>query len=137
MFEIRCSIWYNRLMMQRSGALARLVFVDLIGSVLWFPIWWYTKGLTKFISWCYEGLLYRYKQYAFRVWIKNFFVPMYAQYDWTGRLISIGMRFFVILGRGIAIFIEALAYLFLVLCWCLVPPLAIMMALQNMYASIL
>jgi len=124
-------------MMQRSEALARLIFVDLLGSIIWFPIWWYTKGLQKFINWCYEGLRYRYEQYAFRVWIKNFFIPMYAQYDFVGRLISVGMRFFVILGRGIALLIEAFIYLGLIACWVIIPPLAILMALQNMYAGIL
>ena len=122
-------------MMQRSGALARLVFVDLFGSVLWFPVWWYTTGLKRFINWCYEGVLYRYQQYAFDIWIKNFFVPMYAQYDWTSRLISIGMRFFVIIGRGIALAVEACAYAFLVLMWVLVPPMACVLAVQNIISG--
>ncbi len=127
---------YNTAMLQRSGALARIVFVDLIGSVIWFPVWWYTKGLKRFINWCYEGIVYRSKQYAFRVWIKNFFVPMYAQYDLTGRLISVGMRIAVISARAIALAIESLAYLFLIICWMIVPPLALTMALQNIFAGL-
>lgn len=122
--------------MQRSGEIAKLVFIDLLGSFVWFPIWWYTTGLKKFINWCWQGLQYRYKQYAFEVWIKNFFVPMYAQYDWTGRLISVFMRFFVILGRGIALAVEGLAYGFLILCWAVIPPLALVMALQNIFAGV-
>jgi hypothetical protein len=118
-------------MLQRSGALARLVFVDLIGSVFWFPVWWYTVGLKKMIEWCVDGLRYRAKQYAFGIWIRNFFVPMYGQYEWTGRLISVFMRFVVIVGRGIAIGVEALVYLAFAVAWIVLPPLALVMAVQN------
>lgn len=122
-------------MLQGTGALARLLFVDLIGSVLWFPVWWYTTGIKKMIQFCIDGLRYRIRQYAFAIWIKNFFVPMYGQYDWQGRLISVFMRFVVIVARGIALFFEALAYVFLVFCWALVPPLAFFMALQNIISG--
>jgi len=118
-------------MMQRTGALARLVFVDLIGSVVWFPVWWYTTGLKNMIVWCVEGINYRRRQYAIGLWVRNFFVPMYAQYDWGGRLVSIWMRFVVIIGRSLGLVLEGLAYAFLVVCWCVVPPLALVLALQN------
>lgn len=118
-------------MLQGTGALARLLFVDLIGSVAWFPIWWYTTGLKKMIQWCLDGLHYRVRQYSFAVWIKNFFVPMYGQYDWQGRLISVLMRTVVLTGRGVALVAEAVIYVFLVLAWAIVPPLAFILALQN------
>lgn len=122
-------------MLQGTGALARLLFVDLIGSVLWFPVWWYTTGIKKMIQFCIDGLRYRIRQYAFAIWIKNFFVPMYGQYDWQGRLISVFMRFVVIVARGFALVFETLAYVFLVFCWALVPPLAFFMALQNIISG--
>jgi len=122
-------------MLQRSGALARLVFVDLIGSVFWFPIWWYTVGLKKMIDWCVEGLRYRAKQYAFGIWIRNFLVPMYGQYEWAGRLISVLMRFVVIVGRGIAIVVEGIAYFALVIAWIIIPPVALVMSLQNIVSG--
>lgn len=118
-------------MLQGTGALARLLFVDLIGSVAWFPIWWYTTGLKKMIQWCLDGLHYRIRQYSFAVWIKNFFVPMYGQYDWQGRLISVLMRTVVLIGRSIALVAEALIYIVLVLAWAIVPPLVFILALQN------
>ena len=124
-------------MLQRTGALARLVFVDLIGSVVWFPVWWYTKGLKQMIAWCADGLRYRARQYGIGLWIRNFFVPMFAQYDWEGRLVSVGVRFFVILGRCIALVAEGVVYVFLVLCWVTVPPLALALAIQNILAGAL
>ncbi|MDD2731379.1 MAG: hypothetical protein PHW33_04640 [Candidatus Portnoybacteria bacterium] len=122
-------------MLQGTGALARLLFVDLIGSVAWFPIWWYTTGIKRMIQWCLDGLNYRVRQYAFAVWIKYFFVPMYGQYDWQGRLISVFMRTVVLIGRAIALVAEALAYVFLVFVWALLPPLAFILALQNIMSG--
>ncbi|MDD2785556.1 MAG: hypothetical protein PHS79_01530 [Patescibacteria group bacterium] len=120
-------------MLQSTTSLTKLLFVDLIGSVAWFPIWWYTKGLKKMIQWCIEGLNYRVKQYAFAIWLKNFFVPMYGQYDWQGRLVSIFMRAVVIIGRVIALVVEAIVYVVLVMLWALVPPFAFILALQNIF----
>ena len=122
-------------MLQGTGALGRLLFVDLIGSVAWFPIWWYTTGIKKMIQFCIDGLRYRVRQYAFAIWIKNFFVPMYGQYDWQGRAVSIFMRFVVIVGRGIALAAEAIIYVFLVFCWAVIPPVAFILALQNILSG--
>ncbi len=122
-------------MLQGTGALARLLFVDLIGSVAWFPIWWYTTGIKRMIQWCLDGLRYRVRQYSFAVWIKNFFVPMYGQYDWQGRLISVFMRTVVLIGRAIAIVAEATVYVLLVFVWAVLPPLAFILALQNIMSG--
>ena len=122
-------------MLQRTGALARLLFLDLIGSIVWFPFWWYTTGLRMAVGWGMDGLAYRNKQYAFNIWIKNFFVPMYSQYDWSSRIISVVMRFVVIVARAIALVFEGLIYLFLVVCWVAIPPLAAIMAIQNIISG--
>lgn len=73
------------------------------------------------MNWMRRELEYRVRAYAFRVWIKNFFVPMYGQHDWTGRIISVFMRFFVLIGRAIALVIEALLYAVFIVIWALAP----------------
>jgi hypothetical protein len=124
-------------MKSRVGAIAQLLFVDLIGSIAWFPVWWYTKGLQKVIQSAFNALRYRLQAYALKIWIKNFFVPMYGQYDWTGRLVSIFMRFVVIIGRSIAIVVEAWVYLIGIILWVLLPPVALILALQGGIVSII
>lgn len=118
-------------MKSRVGAVAQLLVVDLAGSIVWFPVWWYTKGLQKIVRSAYAAIRYRAQAYAFRVWLKNFFVPMYGQYDWTGRLVSVFMRFVVIIGRGIAILFESWVYLFGIVCWVLAPPVSLFLAFQG------
>ncbi len=120
-----------------AGGLTRLVFIDLIGSIFWFPIWWYTKGLVRLVGWCIKALEYRQKQYAFGVWIKNFLVPMYGQWDLTSRLISVFMRTVVLIGRGIGLALEALIYVLLCACWIVLPPVAAILLLQNIFSGML
>ncbi len=123
-------------MKSRVGAIAQLLVVDLIGSIAWFPVWWYTKGLQHVIQSAFRALRYRSQAYALKIWIRSFFVPMYGQYDWTGRLVSIFMRFVVIVGRSIAIVVEAWVYLIGVVLWVLLPPVSLILALQGGIVSI-
>ena len=124
-------------MKSRVGAIAQLLFVDLIGSIAWFPVWWYTRGLQKVILSAFGAIRYRSQAYALKIWIRNFFAPMYGQYDWTGRLVSIFMRFVVIIGRSIAIVVEACVYLIGIVLWVLLPPVALILALQGGVLSII
>lgn len=119
-------------MNSRVGSVAHLLFVDLLGSIAWFPVWWYTKGLGNVIKKILAVLRYRAKAYAFAIWIKNFFVPMYGQYDIAGRLVSVFMRFVVLIGRAIAMFVEALVYLAGLVVYLLAPVVAVLFLLANL-----
>lgn len=123
-------------MKSRAGSVAQLIVVDLLGSIVWYPVWWYTKGLQKVVRAVLHQLEYRSRSYAFAIWIRNFFVPMYGQYDWSGRLISVFMRFFVILGRCIAITVEALVYAAGILLWIIVPPFAVFFAIRSGFLGV-
>ncbi len=118
-------------MKSRSGAVAQLLFGDLLGSIVWFPIWWYTRGLNRVIHKAADAITYRVRAYSFAIWIRNFFVPMYGQYDWTGRLISIFMRLVVLIGRLIALAVETILYFLGIVAWIFLPPVALILALQS------
>lgn len=118
-------------MKSRVGAVAELLIVDLAGSLIWFPVWWYTKGLQKVLNAALRSLQYRVRSYALVVWLKNFFVPMFGQYDIAGRLISVFMRLVVFIGRSIALIVEAIVYVIGIALWVLLPPIALIMAIQG------
>lgn len=118
-------------MQSRVGAVARLVFVDLLGSIAWFPVWWYSTGMLKVITNSKDALQYRARSYAFVIWIKNFFVPMYGQYDITGRFVSVLMRFIVLVGRSIAFVVEALVYLLGIIVWAVAPIIFFLLAITG------
>lgn len=118
-------------MQSRVGAVARLVFVDLLGSIAWFPVWWYSTGILKVMASSRDALQYRARSYAFVIWIKNFFVPMYGQYDITGRFVSVFMRFVILVGRAIAYVVEALVYFFGIMLWAVAPILFFLLAITG------
>lgn len=115
------------------GSLVKFFSVDLIGSVLYFPIWWYTEGLFGVTRFTKERLAYRWRAYSFVVWIENFFVPMYGQYDLAGRVVSVFMRLMVLFGRGIAFIVEGLWYGCLMLLWLCLPALAFLFFFLNLF----
>lgn len=90
-------------------------------SILFFPVWWYTRGLLNTIISLKNFLANREKGLALLVWVKNLFKPMYSQTDWQGRLISFFMRLIQIIFRGIVLFFCALIALVLLLVWIALP----------------
>lgn len=112
--------------------LTKFVLSETIGSLLRFPMWWYSDGLLKLSQWILRQLNYRWRAYSFVIWIQNLFVPMYGQYDWSGRLVSFVMRIVVLIGRGIGLCFEALSYVVLLFVYVLTPPLALIMAVFSL-----
>ena len=107
------------------GLYAGKILVDLIRDIIYFPLWWYSRGLKQIVIKLKNFLVNKERSLALFVWIKNIFRPMYAQYDWAGILISFFVRLFQIIVRGIfMLFWLALALLALGL-WLILPVLAI------------
>jgi hypothetical protein len=111
---------------------ARLIFIDLVGSLFWFPVWWYTTGLVKVVNAAQSAMSYRIKSYGLKIWIKNFFVPMYGQFDLTGRLVSVFMRTVVLIGRLVALAVEAVVYALGVVVWLAAPAAFLLLAIVNL-----
>lgn len=119
-------------MHSRTSAVTKLLFGDLLGSVVWFPVWWYTKGLGLVLQKIGAALRYRARAYAFGIWVRNLFVPMYGQNDLAGRAVSVFMRVVVLVGRGIAFVVETLLYGIGLVLWCLWIPATLFFAITNL-----
>jgi len=61
-------------------------------DIFYFPLWWYTKGLTHAGGWCFDLLKFGNQRLAPGLWLANIFVPMFGQFDFQGRIISFLMR---------------------------------------------
>jgi hypothetical protein len=82
-----------------------------------------------------RGLRYRWQSAGLSVWLANFFVPMYGQHDLAGRLVSVVMRFVVLVGRSIGLFVEAIGYLILLVTWVFLPTASFLMFVQSIVLS--
>ncbi|MFH0854827.1 MAG: hypothetical protein V1891_05075 [bacterium] len=103
----------------------RYIFIDLIGDIFYFPVWWYAKGAKKVFLSCVKEIKEIEEYLALIVWIKNIFTPMYGQYDWQGRIISFFMRVVQIILRAIFLLIWAVFYVSLFLAFLGLPILVV------------
>ncbi|MBI2444143.1 MAG: hypothetical protein HYV42_02805 [Candidatus Magasanikbacteria bacterium] len=100
--------------------------IEAILDLFYFPLWWYSGGLNWAGLQCL-GLLRRgNRRLAPGLWLRNIFVPMYGQYDWQGRAISIFMRLVNVIGRSIALLGWLVVCWGLFLVWLLLPAAAIL-----------
>ncbi len=115
----------------------RLVASEVFGGVALLPVWWYTRGLSIMTEWFRKSVKDASEAFALGVWMKNLFVPMYGDNEWSGRVISFGVRFAMIFVRGGAVAAwSAVAFVGLSL-YVLVLPAAILGLLYHSVGLIL
>ncbi|MFA6603304.1 MAG: hypothetical protein WCT10_00510 [Patescibacteria group bacterium] len=99
----------------------RILAVDAVASLLYFPVWWYTAGawrMARHAAGVVGGFA---RSFGVRVWLKNLFRPMYGQYDFASRIISFFIRLVMIIfySAVLAILSAIMAALFLL--WLAIP----------------
>lgn len=99
----------------------RVLVVTQLKELLFFPIWWYSQGLKKAFLYCLNLLKSGHRILAIDLWLKNIFVPMFAQVDWQGRLISFFMRIVQIIFRSIGLLGWLVLVVLLFLVWIILP----------------
>lgn len=115
------------------AAFVRLFLSETLGSVIRFPFWWYTEGFVEAARWCARGLRFRWESAGIKVWLANFFVPMYGQHDLAGRLVSVIMRLVVLIGRLIGLVVEAVGYGLLLITWILLPAVSLFLFIEAIF----
>ena len=78
-------------MVEKSIARKSIKFIlqDIVGDVLFWPIWWYTTGVIESFYRMTDTIVQSNLEFGLTIWIKNIFVPMYGDYSWQGRLVSL------------------------------------------------
>ena len=110
------------------------IVVDLVGDFVFFPLWWYTGGFVRMLRRAKRWLDDVRVMMSIGVWVRNIFVPMFAQYDISGRLISFAVRLANIIGRSIALCIMAVLILLTVLIYIIIPPVLIALIFIQAFA---
>ena len=97
------------------------ITIEIFKDILYFPIWWYSRGLAQTLAWIKIFLKNRQESLALFIWVKNIFVPMYGQSDLVGHLISFFIRLVQIIIRGIMMAFWLLVGAFILITWVLLP----------------
>jgi len=77
------------------------ILIQFIWDLLYFPLWWYSRGLWGVIKWVGEFLNRKLAATGVLIWLKNLFTPMFGQRDIAGKLISFFVRVIQIIVRSI------------------------------------
>jgi len=99
----------------------KYITIDLAGDLLYWPIWWYSKGLLKAAKICLNEITDQQERLGLLVWIKNISTPMFGQYDLEGRIISFFVRLIQIIVRFFLLLIWSILILVLFLIWLIFP----------------
>lgn len=109
----------------------KYVAKDLIGDFLYWPVWWYSKGLLNTIQLSLRSIKNQQETLGVSIWIKNLFTPMYGQYDWEGRLISFVIRFIQIIFRIILLIVWIILSIIPIVIWITIPAIVIIQIYLN------
>ena len=101
--------------------IAQRIAVEFLLDVVYFPVWWYTKGLKRIAIACLHTIQDTNISLAPGLWLRNLFVPMFGQTDWQGRLTSVFMRAVNVSGRGIALLVYMIIIFHVFLFWIAFP----------------
>lgn len=103
--------------------------LDFFLDLLYFPLWWYTGGV-KFMALKCLGLLKSGNDFlAPGLWLRNIMVPMFAQWDLEGRIISFFMRLVQVIARSFALCVWLIFVTFLFFIWLIIPVVIV----QNLF----
>ena len=114
----------------------RFVFFEIGGDLLYWPIWWYTRGISRAGLFALAEIKLQAQRLGVGVWAKNIFVPMFGQYDLEGRLISFFIRLIQIIVRGIATVVWAALVAAVFGLWVLLPLIALYFVIYNFSAIV-
>lgn len=70
---------------------------------------------------------------AVTLWIKNWFVPMFGQHDWQGRIISVFIRTVQIIIRSILFVLWSVVVVFGFLLWVFGPLICIVEIIRRLF----
>lgn len=109
------------------------ISVKILLDIAFFPLWWYSVGLLRFMDSLKIFLNERWMIIGAGVWLKNIFTPMYGQSDIVSRLISFVIRFIQIIVRFIVfLFFLILATIALAL-WIFLPIAVLYLIFQKIF----
>lgn len=110
----------------------KFLFADVIGDALYFPFWWYSRGLLRFLKTLANRLRNLAAKLGLGVWTRYLFTPMFGQYDVAGRIISFFVRVFQILFRSV-LMLAAVCVAAVVLAFYLALPLLVVWQIVRQF----
>lgn len=111
---------------------ATFLLREFVGDVLYFPVWWYSRGLRQTATTLVRSWQTLIDHLSLPILIRTMGKPMYGDYTRSGRIISFFLRLFLVFTRGILVVIWTVVDLILLLLWMAGPVVAVAMLLRQL-----
>lgn len=112
----------------------KYILVEILWDIIYFPIWWYSKGLKRVTDYCLQSASeYIIRRLALKIWLTSMFKPMYGDYTKEGRIISILMRFVVLIAKLVMMVIWLVILFIIFIIWIVLPLLIIYYLLWQVF----
>ena len=113
----------------------KYIAIEIIWDIIYFPIWWYSKGLVKVSTFCLKSASFHiHRRLALGIWLRNMFKPMYGDYTREGRIICFFMRAVVLVYKLIATLLWLICLFVLFIIWIVLPMLIIYYILYQVFS---
>ena len=103
----------------------RYVLIEILLDFVYFPLWWYTRGLKKVALFCLEQIKNWGGRLSLRILFANLLKPMYSDYSKSGRIISLFLRIIVFGFKLILMVVWIIILLIIFFVYLLFPPFII------------
>lgn len=113
----------------------KILLIDLIGELLYFPIWWYSQGLKRIVIYVGQSIQNTNRNLAISLMFKNLFKPMFGQYDREGRIISFFFRLIITFFRSILFLLLVILYFLMIIFW-IVAPIFVVWGISHNFSSL-
>ena len=97
------------------------VFLDIFWEILYFPLWWYSRGLKNTFFFCIKRIKDAWHFSALSIILRSFFKPMFAQRGWDAYVLTLMVRFWQVFWRFIIISICSLFWFCVFIAWVILP----------------
>lgn len=111
---------------------ATFVLRDLIGEILYFPVWWFSVGLAAAGRTLVRHWRRTYDALGLRFLLRTMFKPMYGDYSRTGRVISFFIRLILVGWKTLLLILWTVVYIGLMTAWVAGPIVAVAMILRQL-----
>jgi len=99
----------------------KILVIDIIGEIIYFPLWWYSSGLYRTGVFCLKGIKKQWENMGMAIHFKFLFKPMYAQRDFAGRMISFFARLIQLVFKLVSFLVIILLFLLVFSLWIVLP----------------
>jgi len=103
----------------------KYIFLELIGKIIYFPVWWYTTGTKKVLFFIGRQISALAEALSLKILFKNLLRPMYGDYSRSGRIISFFVRIFHFFFLLLAALIWSVVMIILLIFWLILPILVV------------